>query len=100
MSVLVTVNIPGDTSEFRASLTAKEAEYRTIADRARSHGALHHRFGIGNGFVQVTDEWETEQEFRTFFSDPELQTFIKSVGGHGAPPEITVTEAITSPDQF
>jgi hypothetical protein len=33
-------------------------------------------------------------------ADPELQAFIGSAGAAPVPPEITVTEAIASPDQF
>lgn len=47
----------------------------------RPADAVHHRFGA-------------------FFGDPVLQTFITSVGGDPAPPEIIVAEAIASPDQF
>ena len=61
---------------------------------------IHHRFGLGDGFVQVVDEWETAEQFESFFSDPDLQAFIGSVGGLPGPPEMTVTEAISSPDQF
>jgi hypothetical protein len=32
--------------------------------------------------------------------NPELQTFIGSVGAAPQPPEITVGEAVASPDQF
>ena len=33
-------------------------------------------------------------------SDPSLQDFITSVGAAPVPPEITVGEAISSPDQY
>ncbi len=36
-------------------------------------GAIHHRFGVGDGFVLVVDEWETIEQFQQFFSNPELQ---------------------------
>jgi hypothetical protein len=40
------------------------------------------------------------EQFQQFFSNPELQAFIGSVGAAPAPPEVTITEAITSADQF
>ena len=49
-------------------------------------GAIHHRFGIGDGFVVVIDEWETAEQFNTFFGDPELQQFISEIGAAGGPP--------------
>ena len=71
-----------------------------IAERAKSAGAMHHRFGIGDGFVLVVDEWASAEQFEAFFSNPELQAFIGSVGGGPGRPGITVTEAISSPDEF
>ena len=72
-----------------------------MADEAEAVGAIHHRFGVGDGFVLVVDEWESAAHFEKFFSNPELQAFIGSTGGDpNTPPEITVTEAIGSADQF
>ena len=67
---------------------------------ARSAGGIHHRFGVGDGFVVMVNEWETAGHFQQFFSDPDLQAFIGSVGAAPAPPEITITEAVASPDQY
>jgi quinol monooxygenase YgiN len=100
MSVLVTVKIPGDTGKFRQSLTERAGEYEKIAGMARAAGGVHHRFGIGDGFVLVVDEWESADHFGQFFANPELHEFIGSVGGDPGQPEITVTEAVSSPDQY
>lgn len=100
MSVLITFTVQVDTARFREALTDRAEEFAAIANRAQTAGAIHHRFGIGDGFVLVVDEWTSAEKFESFFSDPELQAFIGSVGGSGGPPEITVTEAIDSPDQF
>jgi hypothetical protein len=100
MSVLVTVKIQGDIDIFQQALTQRADEFTQIADRARTQGALHHRFGIGDGFVLVVDEWDTMADFQNFFVDPGLQDFIGSVGGSSAAPDITVSEAIASADQF
>ena len=100
MSVLAVVKIQGDTAKFRQSLVDRAGEYEKIADMARAAGAIHHRFGIGDGSVLAVDEWETAEQFQQFFANPDLQAFIGSVGGAPTPPEITVTEAVASPDQF
>jgi quinol monooxygenase YgiN len=50
--------------------------------------------------VVIIDEWETADHFQRFFANPDLQAFIGSVGADPAPPEITITEAVTSPDQY
>jgi hypothetical protein len=35
-----------------------------------------------------------------FFSDPELQQFIGDVGASGGQPDVTFSEAVSSPDEF
>lgn len=100
MSVLVTIKLTGDTDAFQKALADRGSEFKEIGDRAQGVGAIHHRFGIGDGFVLVVDEWETAEQFQQFFGNPELQAFIGTVGGDPTLPEITVTEAVSSPDEF
>jgi hypothetical protein len=98
--VPVTGKFQGDTASFRRALTDRAGEFEKIAVIARSSGGIHHRFGIGDGFVLIVDEWQTAEQFEQFFTNPELQTFIGSVGADPGPPDITVAEAVTSPDQY
>ena len=100
MSVLIIGKLQGDTAKFRQALTDRADEFAKIADTARAAGAIHHRFGVGDGFVVIVDEWESAEHFQRFFADPDLQAFIGSAGAAPAPPELTVTEAVASSDQF
>lgn len=100
MSVLITGKFQGDTAKFRQALTDRADEFAKIADSARAAGAIHHRFGVGDGIVLIVDEWESVEHFQQFFADPSLQAFIGSVGAAPAPPELTITEAVASADQF
>ena len=100
MSVLIVGKFQGDTAKFRQALVDRAAEFAEIADTARTAGAIHHRFGVGDGFVIIVDEWESVDHFEKFFANPDLQVFIGSAGAAPAPPELIVTEAVTSPDQF
>lgn len=100
MSVLVIGKFQGDTATFRQALTDRAGEFAKVSEMARAAGGVHHRFGIGDGFVVIVDEWETSGQFQEFFSNPELQAFIGSVGAAPAPPEITISEAVVSPDQY
>jgi hypothetical protein len=100
VSVLVVIKFEGDTDVFRQAIVDRADEFATIGERARTVGAIHHRFGVGDGFVVVVDEWETAEQFHAFFSDPELQQFIGSVGASGGQPDISFCEAVSSPDQF
>jgi hypothetical protein len=100
MSVLITGKFQGNTATFRQALVDRAGEFAKIADMAQAAGGIHHRFGIGDGFVIIVDEWETLEHFQRFFANPDLQAFIGSVGADPAPPEITIAEAVTSPDQY
>jgi hypothetical protein len=101
MSVLITAKIKGDVAVFRTALAERAGEFEKVAERGREAGAIHHRFGVGDGYVLVIDEWGSAEQFEKFFGDPELQAFVGSAGGDvSVPPEITVAQAISSPDQF
>ena len=99
MSAVISLRVAGDVEQFRGALVERAEEMKEIAARAQQSGAIHHRFGVGDGVVLVVDEWERAEQFEAFFSSPELQCFVASVGGAGTP-QITVTEAIFSPDEF
>jgi len=100
MSVLVIAKFHGDTATFRQAIAERGEEFAKIAESAQASGGIHHRFGVGDGFIVVVDEWASAAHFEQFFADPALQAFIGSVGAAPMPPEITMTEAIASPDQY
>lgn len=101
MSVLITMKIHGDLETFDRAMAERGDEFVRVAERAKSLGALHHRFARGDGFVVAVDEWQSADDFEKFFGDPDMHAFIGSVGGDlSTPPDITVGEALESPDQF
>jgi heme-degrading monooxygenase HmoA len=100
MSVLIIGKFQGDTATFRQALTERAGEFAKYGEMARAAGGIHHRFGVGDGFVVVVDEWESADHFQRFFANPELQAFIGSVGAAPAPPEMTIAEAVASPDAY
>lgn len=101
MSVIASIKITGDTDVFRKSLDVHAQEYRTIAEQAKAAGAIHHQFAVGDGIVLIIDEWESADAFQRFFGDPELRTFMVTVGANlDVPPEIIVGESVDSPDRF
>jgi hypothetical protein len=99
MSVLVTMKVQGDTDQFRRFLAAEGDRLREIAQTARDAGAIHHRFGIGDGFVVVVDEWDSAESFQRFISSDEVVAVIGEMGAQGEP-VVDISEAVDSPDQF
>lgn len=96
MSVLVSMKVAGDTDQFRRFIQ-DEDRLRSIAERAKAAGAIHHRFGIGDGYVIVVDEWDTAEH---------MQQFLASIGdvfadaGAQAEPEMWFSEAVSTADEF
>jgi len=100
MSVLVIAKFQGDVAKFQQSVADRADEFAKIGEQGRAAGGIHHRFGVGDGYVVVVDEWESVEHFQKFFSDPALQAFIAEVGAAPEPPEIIIGEAISSPDEY
>ena len=100
MSVLVIAKFQGDTAKFRQALQDRAGEFEKFGQEGRSAGALHHRFGVGDGYVVVIDEWDSMEHFRAFFGQPDLQAFIAEIGAEPGSPETITAEAIASPDEF
>ena len=99
MSVLVTMKVQGDTDQFRRFIAAEGDRLRGIAQSARDAGAIHHRFGVGDGFVVVVDEWDSAESFQRFISSDEVVAVIGEMGAQGEP-VVDISEAVDSPDQF
>jgi hypothetical protein len=101
VSVLVTLRIHGDTDQFRRLLETAPERFSEIAPDAKAAGAIHHRFGVGDGFVLVVDEWESAEAFQAFFQGNEkIPAIMRDAGAAQGEPEITFAEAVSSPDEF
>ena len=101
MSVHIVAKIPGNVEVFQKSLVDRPEEFLEIARKGKAAGALHHYFGVGPDYVLVIDEWETPQQFEAFFTEPSMQEWVATVGADtSVPPEITVADAVDSPDRF
>ena len=100
MSVLITAKFQGDTAKFRQALAGPGRRADEVRGPFPLASAIHHRFGVGDGFVLVVDEWATAEQFQQFMANPDLQAFIGQMGAVPAPPEVTITDAVASPDQF
>jgi hypothetical protein len=100
VSVLIIAKFQGDTGKFRRALAERAAEFEEFGAAGQAAGAIHHRFGVGDGFVVVIDEWGSLGQFQQFFAKPELQAFIGEIGGAAGPPEMIIAEAVSSPDEL
>jgi hypothetical protein len=100
MSVVVTGKFPGDTEAFRRFIANRADLMVKISEDAKTRGAIHHRFAIGDGFVLIVDEWESMEAFQGFFMDnADIATAMQESGAQGEP-EFTFAEAVETADQF
>jgi heme-degrading monooxygenase HmoA len=100
VSVLVITRVPGDTQQFRNFMASGATAIQQIAEDAKARGCIHHRVGVGDGFVVVVDEWETAEAFQQFFEgNPQIEDVMRQSGAQGAP-EFTFMDAIETADQF
>lgn len=99
MSVLVVIKIPADTKKFEAFAAANKAILREFEDQGKALGAVHHRFGVGDGVIFVIDEWGTREEFEAFFANPQMASVMQEAGAMGAP-AFEFYEAIDTTDEF
>ena len=68
MSVIMTLRARGNPAELERRAAENPDAMRSIADRAKEHGLIAHRFyGTDDGQIMVVDEWPDEQSFQSFF---------------------------------
>jgi hypothetical protein len=83
MSVLMTLRVSGNPKGVEAT---DPTMLKTIADRAREHGVIRHRFYGSDDEVLVVDEWPDEQSFRAFFdASPDIKSIMDNAGVTAAP---------------
>lgn len=83
MSVIMTLQMPGDRDRLEAFAAENKESLRGIADKAKEHGLIAHRFyGSDDGQIMVVDEWPDEQSFQQFFEEaaPQIGPMFASVG--------------------
>src|SRR5947207_932508 len=82
MSVLMTLHFDGDKAALQRAVEENRDEFLGIAERAKQHGAIHHKFYAGQGEIVAVDEWETPEAFQAFF-DAEGDRIGKVMGAAG-----------------
>ena len=99
MSVLVVMTVPGDTATFESFMAANPDRVLALTEKAKAAGCRAHRFAVGAGEIVVVDEWDSAEQFQTFFGAAEIQTVVGEMGAQGEP-RITFANAKVFPGQF
>ena len=100
MSVIVVGKMQADPSTIQKLWNERETDFKAVQKEAIAAGAIHHRWGLGDGFVTIIDEWPDPGSFEKFFNTNTTIPQLMQAGGVQAPPEFIIVEAAQGPDEF
>jgi quinol monooxygenase YgiN len=100
MSVIVIGRFKADPADLKKLFAERAADFKAVAEEAKGVGALHHRFGAGDGEVIIVDEWNDAESFQKFFgANTTIPEIMKAANVQG-PPDFSFYELLDSPDIF
>ena len=100
MAVIVVGKMNAEPATIKKLWADRKADFEGVAKEAKAAGALHHRWGFGDGFITIIDEWPDAASFEKFFSSNATIPSLMQAGGVQGPPDFTIVEAVEGPDQF
>jgi hypothetical protein len=100
MSVIMTLRAKGDPDELERRAAQNPDGMRAIADKAKEHGLIAHRFYGAEGQIMVVDEWPDPQSFQQFWESmrSEIEPLMRDVG-ITEEPEVTFWRKLESHDE-
>jgi heme-degrading monooxygenase HmoA len=101
MSVIMTLRVKGDAEKLERIAAENPDRMRGIAEKAKEHGVIAHRFYGDDAQILVVDEWPDAQSFQAFFeqSRPEIERLMSEVGTT-AEPEVTFWRKLETHDEI
>jgi hypothetical protein len=102
MSVIMTLQVSGDSGKLESIAVDDPDRMRGIADRAKEHGVIAHRFyASDDGQIMVVDEWPDAESFQAFFegSRAEIEPLMGEIGAT-AEPEVTFWRKLETRDEI
>ena len=100
MSVMVVGKFKTDPARMAAVFRDQKKDVLAVSDDAKSHGALHHHFAMGDGQVMVIDEWESAEAFQQFFKTQSKIPELMRAAGVEEDPEFAIYPMGDMPGQF
>lgn len=101
MSVLVIGHMTVDPANLVKLWADRKADFAAVAKEAKAQGAIHHRWGVGDGQVVIVDEWRDAQSFQKFFESQTTIPELMQAAGVQGPPQFEILEVRSeAPDEF
>ena len=101
MSVIMTLVANGDPDELERRAAGNPEGMQAIAERAKAHGLIAHRFYGAEGQIMVVDEWPDPQSFQGFWQEmgSEIEPLMREVGVTGEP-DVTFWRKLETHDEY
>lgn len=102
MSVMMGLRLTVDQASFEKAIRSDPDRLARISERAKQHGAIHHRFyaNAGGNEVLVVDEWPDADSFQRFFAaSPDIGEMMGEAGLRHEP-EPAFWHELDTPDKF
>lgn len=91
MSVTIIAHFPvADIEKAIAGLQANAALLEEITEDTKAGGLIHHTFVAGEAELVVIDEWETAEQFQSFFEGNAKVAKITEAIGVTGPPAVAI----------
>ena len=101
MSVTVIARFPvSDVEKAIAGLQANAALLEEITEDTKGGGIIHHTFVAGEGELVVIDEWETAEQFQSFFEGNAKVAKITELVGVTGPPAVAIYNEVDAPGRI
>ncbi len=98
MSVTVIAHFPvADVGKAVAGLQANAALLEEITEDTQGGGLIHHTFVAGEEEIVVIDEWETAEQFQSFFEGNAKIAKITDLVGVTGPPAVAIYNEVEAP---
>ncbi len=99
MSVIMTFRVAGDPDKLEQLAGERADVLRAIAERAKEHGLIAHRFYGADGQIMVIDEWPDAESFQRFFESQrsQIEPMMQQVAT--GEPEITFWRKLETHDE-
>lgn len=100
MPMIMTLVAGGDPDELERRAGQNPEGMRAIAERAKAHGLIAHRFYGAEGQIMVVDEWPDPESFQRFWDEmkDEIEPMMREAGVTAAP-DVTFWRKLETHDE-
>jgi heme-degrading monooxygenase HmoA len=103
MSVIMTLWAQGDPEKLESAAAEKQEHIAGIAEAAKEHGCIAHRFygHTEGGQIMVIDEWPDQESFNRFFESQEAEIGeVMQAAGISSQPGINFWRKLETHDEI